>query len=79
MQFQCDLLQCEVVRPTVVETTALGAAYLAGLATGYWKNIEEIQQLWQAEKSFEPDTDKDMKEGVAGWKRAIRATRSWSE
>ncbi|MGS2740103.1 glycerol kinase GlpK [Sinomicrobium sp. M5D2P17] len=79
MQFQSDLLQCDVIRPNVVETTALGAAYLAGLATGYWKNIDEIQQLWQMEKTFTPDPDKDMKEGIAGWKKAIKATRSWSE
>jgi len=79
MQFQSDLLQCEVIRPNIVETTALGAAYLAGLATGYWKDIDEIQQLWQVEKRFTPDKDKDMGEGIAGWKKAIRATRSWSE
>ncbi|RNL91033.1 glycerol kinase [Sinomicrobium pectinilyticum] len=79
MQFQSDLLQCEVIRPNIVETTALGAAYLAGLATGYWKDVDEIQQLWQVEKRFTPDKDKDMEEGIAGWKKAIRATRSWSE
>ncbi|MGS2762285.1 glycerol kinase GlpK [Sinomicrobium sp. M5D2P9] len=79
MQFQSDLLRCDVIRPNVVETTALGAAYLAGLAIGYWKNIDEIQQLWQMEKTFTPDPEKEMKEGIAGWKKAIKATRSWSE
>ncbi|MBC9795305.1 glycerol kinase GlpK [Sinomicrobium weinanense] len=78
MQFQSDLLKCNVIRPNVVETTALGAAYLAGLATGYWKDMEEIQQLWQAEKEFTPDPDHNMEEGIAGWKRAIKATQSHS-
>ncbi len=54
MQFQCDILHCKVVRPRITETTALGAAYLAGLAVGYWKNIEEIQQQWQVDKTFSP-------------------------
>lgn len=76
MQFQSDLLKCNVIRPNVVETTALGAAYLAGLATGYWKSMEEIQQLWQAEKEFTPDPGHDMEEGKAGWKRAIRAAQT---
>ena len=54
MQFQSDILNTKVIRPTVTETTALGAAYLAGLAVGYWKNMEEIQQQWQIDKIFEP-------------------------
>ena len=54
MQFQSDILDCKVVRPRITETTALGAAYLAGLAVGYWKNIEEIQQQWQMDKTFSP-------------------------
>lgn len=78
MQFQSDLLKCSVIRPNIIETTALGAAYLAGLATGYWKNMEEIQQLWQAEKEFTPDPDHHVEEGIAGWKRAIKATQSWA-
>lgn len=78
MQFQSDLLKCSVIRPNIIETTALGAAYLAGLATGYWKSMEEIQQLWQAEKEFTPDPDHHVEEGIAGWKRAIKATQSWA-
>jgi glycerol kinase len=60
----------------VVETTALGAAYLAGLAVGYWKNREEIQQLWQAEREFIPvaDTTK-VQNGIKGWKKAVRAAQ----
>jgi len=80
MQFQSDLLNCKVIRPTVVETTALGAAYLAGLAVGYWKNVEEIQQLWKSEKAFIPGGDKAaISKGIKGWKRAIHAAQSWND
>jgi glycerol kinase len=51
MQFQCDILNCKVIRPKITETTALGAAYLAGLAVGYWKNIDDLQSQWQADKT----------------------------
>jgi glycerol kinase len=79
MQFQANLLNCKVIRPNVVETTALGAAYLAGLAVGYWKNQDEIQQLWQAEKEFVPATDSpEVQNGIKGWKRAIQAAQAWS-
>jgi glycerol kinase len=80
MQFQANLLNCKVIRPNVVETTALGAAYLAGLAVGYWKNREEIQQLWQAERVFAPATDSlEVQNGIKGWKKAIRAAQAWSD
>ncbi len=79
MQFQADLLSCKVIRPHVVETTALGAAYLAGLAVGYWKNVEEIQQQWQSERDFIPALDpKEIQKAMAEWKRAVAATQSWS-
>jgi glycerol kinase len=79
MQFQANLLGCKVIRPTIVETTALGAAYLAGLAVGYWKNVEEIQQQWQSERDFVPDADAaDVDKAMTQWKRAINAVRSWS-
>jgi glycerol kinase len=79
MQFQADLLGCKVIRPTVVETTALGAAYLAGLAVGYWKNVEEIQQQWQAECEFNPSADPSAVEAaMSGWKKAVHATQSWA-
>jgi glycerol kinase len=78
MQFQADLLNCKVIRPKIVETTALGAAYLAGLAVGYWKNLEEIQQQWQSETDFIPNADQDeAQKGMAGWKRAVYAAQSW--
>jgi glycerol kinase len=79
MQFQANLLGCKVIRPNVVETTALGAAYLAGLAVGYWDSEEQIKELWQAERVFEavahsPETQ----QGIAGWKRAVNAAQAWS-
>ncbi|WP_114793334.1 glycerol kinase GlpK [Niabella yanshanensis] len=80
MQFQANLLNTAVVRPTITETTALGAAYLAGLAVGFWESIEDVQAYWKKEKFFEPY----MKEDVRGmlqkeWKRAIKAAQVWSE
>jgi glycerol kinase len=79
MQFQSDLLNTKVVRPTVIETTAIGAAYLAGLAVGYWGSTEEIRQQWQMERTFTPSmTDDKRKELSAGWKRAVGTAVSWS-
>lgn len=73
MQFQSDILATEVLRPRITETTALGAAYLAGLGVGYWKDIEEVQNQWQMEQKFEPtgDTDRVAQE-LAGWHDAVR-------
>lgn len=80
MQFQADLLGCKVIRPNVVETTALGAAYLAGLAVGYWRDVDELKELWQAERTFDPVADTpEMQKGIAGWKRAVNAAQAWSE
>jgi glycerol kinase len=79
MQFQSDLLDTKVVRPTVVETTALGAAYLAGLAVGYWSSTEDIQQQWQMERVFSPSMDDAKRAELSeGWKRAINTAISWS-
>ncbi|MEO5646975.1 MAG: glycerol kinase GlpK, partial [Chitinophagaceae bacterium] len=75
MQFQSDVLNTKVVRPTITETTALGAAYLAGLATGFWKSIDELQQQWQVEKIFSPSmTEADRNELTNGWKKAVSAS-----
>lgn len=73
MQFQSDILATEVLRPRITETTALGAAYLAGMGVGYWSDISEVQSQWQVERKFEPtgDTDKVAKE-LAGWHNAVR-------
>lgn len=79
MQFQSDLLHTKVVRPTVVETTALGAAYLAGLAVGYWSSTDEIQEQWQMERVFAPSMPEEERTQLSeGWKRAINTTISWS-
>ena len=76
MQFQADILGIPVVRPKVTETTALGAAYLAGLAVGYWENQDELIQLWQMEKRFEPNMNADQRDSMRKeWKRAVEQTR----
>ncbi len=79
MQFQSDLLQAKVIRPEITETTALGAAYLAGLAIKFWSSINEIKKQWKAEKSFSPDMkEKDRKVLISGWKKAVKTTQSWT-
>ena len=80
MQFQSNLLNCKVIKPNVVETTALGAAYLAGLAVGFWKNIEEIQHLWKSEKEFTPQADlSHVKKSIQGWEKAVHCALSWTD
>ena len=75
MQSQADLLGIKVVRPRITETTALGAAYLAGLAVGFWKNIDDIKNQWQVERCFEPIADSDTVEAAkAGWADAVDRT-----
>ena len=79
MQFQSDILNTKVVRPKITETTALGAAYLAGLAVGYWKNVDDIQQQWQVDKEFSPMMeDSKRNELVNGWQRAVKASIAWA-
>ena len=76
-QFQADILGIPVVRPVVTETTALGAAYLAGLAVGFWKNDKEIATQWQQEKRFEPKMKKGEREALyEGWQQAVKQTRA---
>ena len=80
MQFQSDILNTKVVRPTITETTTLGAAYLAGLAVGYWKNVGEIQEQWQVDKSFSPGMEEGKRnELVQGWQRAVKAAIAWAD
>jgi len=80
MQFQSDILQAPVVRPTVTETTALGAAYLAGLAVGYWHSVEDIQQQWQVDQRFTPAMDgARAEELLKGWRRAVKAAIAWAD
>jgi glycerol kinase len=79
MQYQSDILNCKVIRPRITETTALGAAYLAGLAVGYWKDINEIEQYWQAEKNFIPAMNDEMRIKISyQWKKAINAAMVWA-
>jgi glycerol kinase len=80
MQFQSDILQVPVIRPTVTETTALGAAYLAGLATGFWSSVEDIQQQWQIDHRFQPAMKPTrQQELLNGWQRAVKAAIAWAE
>lgn len=80
MQFQADVLDVNVLRPECVETTALGAAYLAGLAVGYWKDLEDIRNNWALSRSFEADMPQELrKQKLDGWERAIRCALAWAE
>jgi glycerol kinase len=78
MQFQADLLQTAVVRPTTVETTALGAAYLAGLAVGFWSSVSEIQSIWEKDRVFSPEMSLANRDALAaGWAKAVGAAMSY--
>ncbi|MDC6365517.1 MULTISPECIES: glycerol kinase GlpK [Flavobacteriaceae] len=79
MQFQADVLNTITVRPKIVETTVMGAAYLAGLAVEYWKNPEEIQDIWQADVHFNPTNErKAVEQGIQGWYRAVKSLEFWA-
>ena len=80
MQFQADLLGVPVVRPAILETTALGAAYLAGLAVGYWRNEAEIASQWKVDHTFEPAMKSDQRDKLRGtWNKALERAKSWEE
>lgn len=80
MQFQADVLATITVRPKIVETTAMGAAFLAGLAIGYWESPEDIQEIWQTDKRFTPTTDrKAIEQGIKGWYKAIDTLEYWTK
>ena len=80
MQFQSDILNNKVVRPKITETTALGAAYLAGLAVGYWNDIKEIQEQWQVDKEFSSVMEKEKRiDLINGWQRAVKASVAWAQ
>jgi glycerol kinase len=79
MQFQADVLGVPVIRPVVTETTALGAAYLAGLAVGFWSSMEEIAAMWQVERRFEPSMPaRERTERLLQWRRAVERARGWA-
>ena len=78
MQFQADIMQVPVVRPKVIETTALGAAYVAGLAVGFWNDVSEISEVWQTDRVFQPSMPRDEVERRRGrWAEALRRARAW--
>jgi glycerol kinase len=80
MQFQSDLLQAKVVRPKITETTALGAAYLAGLAVNYWSDIKEVKQQWQMDRTFSPQIEAGETHSlIKGWHRAVKASIAWAD
>lgn len=80
MQFQADILGCKIQRPKIIETTALGAAFLSGLAVGFWKNEEELKMLWQTDKSFDPEMDAAKAEKFLHfWHKAVERSKNWVE
>jgi len=80
MQFQSDILGVPVDRPKVIETTALGAAYLAGLAVGYWKDRDDIAAKWQIDRTFKPEMDNEKKDNLyKGWKKAVERALDWED
>jgi glycerol kinase len=80
MQFQADIMGGDISRPVVRETTALGAAYLAGLAVGFWKDLGEVQAMWTCDTTFKPAMDEARRETLlAGWHKAVGRSRGWAE
>lgn len=80
MQFQADLINAPVHRPVCVETTAMGAAYLAGLAVGYWESKEEVIKNWQIDRVFKPDMDEEKRQAsLAGWQKAVKCAYGWAK
>ncbi len=80
MQFQSDLLDAEVIRPKMIETTSLGAAYAAGLAVGYWKNQEDLLSNWGVDRKWNPHMNEDVRNSFyKGWKKAIERSKAWEE
>lgn len=78
MQFQADILNVSVIRPKVAETTALGAAYAAGLAVGFWKNLDELRANWGKDKEWQPQMDAKSRDALyTGWKKAVTRTFDW--
>ena len=80
MQFQSDIINAPVHRPVCVETTAMGASYLAGLAVGFWSSKEDVIKNWAIDKEFKPEmTDADRDAKIKGWNQAVNATRNWAK
>jgi len=80
MQFQADILDCPVHRPKIRETTALGAAFLAGLYSGFWKDEEEIRQSWTLDRAYEPSMEESQRQHLlSGWKKAVERAKDWED
>jgi glycerol kinase len=80
MQLQADVMGIEIVRPLITETTALGAAYAAGLAVGYWKSIDDVKANWRESKRWKPSKSAEERSvGAARWKSAVARTLNWVE
>ena len=80
MQFQADILDAEVIRPACIETTALGAAYLAGIAVGFWSDLDDIKTNWQKAQIFQPSMQTEEREAhLKGWKRAVRCALAYTQ
>ena len=80
MQFQSDILGCDVIRPAVIETTALGAALLAGLAVGVWKDMDEIRSIWKMDLSLTPQmNEEERRTALSGWHKAVSRSLRWIE
>jgi glycerol kinase len=78
MQFQADLLNVPVIRPKVTETTALGAAYAAGLACGFWQNLDDLRDNWRADKSWDPEMDETTRTKLyRSWQKAVNKSLNW--
>ena len=78
MQLQADILNARVVRPAVTQVTALGAAYLAGLAVGFWGSLAELEQQWKVQQQFVPEEKKNTKTIITGWENTIKAAKLWA-
>jgi len=79
MQFQADIMDSVIRRPVTRETTALGAAYLAGITAGFWKNQDEVRTKWQCDMTFKPEMDGSHRsELISGWHRAVDRSRGWA-
>ncbi|MGL5539652.1 MAG: FGGY-family carbohydrate kinase, partial [Aeromonas veronii] len=80
MQFQADMMHTPVVRPTRIETTAMGAAFLAGLAVGFWKSSDELEDKFSVDREFIPQMDRDDRaKRYSGWQKAVERSRRWAE
>jgi glycerol kinase len=80
MKMQADILGTEVIRPRIAETTSLGAAYAAGLAVGFWPDLESLRRQWRVDKVWQPQIgESERAQGYAGWQKAVERTLAWAQ